>query len=224
MMASKDNQGSKSLKEMQDEQIKLVEEFEDNEGYHFFCPMQVPTKTFQAKQLAVNKSGKPYIHDSQEQKNITEMYRCRFAKFIPKSPFLGAIKLKMMWNFDFDPSPDEKNFHYEGEPMTGKPDHSNLIKCPEDVLTELKFWIDDSYISESHEYKKWSHKYPGVYVSITPLNIFRLTKEGIMIVRNTVKADGYPDISFDGAVSALSYFGGRITQTIKSIEENPFKC
>lgn len=126
------------------------------DGYiSIFIPMQVPTKTFQAKKLTV-RNGKPVLYTPPELVKIQQEYISRLASAAPKEPFSGPIWLKIAFCF----KSDEK--HQPGTPKPTKPDLDNLEKGLVDCMTKCGFWKDDSqvcleYISKSYEIHEGIH-------------------------------------------------------------------
>lgn len=132
-----------------------------NDHISIFIPMKIPTKTFQAKKLAV-KNGKAVLYTPPELVEIQQEYISRLSKVAPKEPFPGPVCLKIAFCF----MSDEK--HSEGTPKTTKPDLDNLEKGLADCMTKCGFWNDDaqiclSYISKSYE------KHEGIRIDVVYL-------------------------------------------------------
>lgn len=132
-----------------------------NRQISFFIPMRIPTKTFQAKKLAV-RNGKPVLYTPPELIKIQQEYISRLTKVAPKNSFPGPVWLKIAFCF----KSDEK--HQPGIPKPTKPDLDNLEKGLVDCMTKCNFWNDDSqicleYISKSYEIHE------GIYIEVIQL-------------------------------------------------------
>ena len=122
----------------------------------FFLPMKIPTKTFQAKKLAV-RNGKAVLYTPPELKEIESLYIALLEKYKPKTPIEGAVVLDLQWVFK-----DEKR---AGRPKITKPDLDNLGKAFKDCMTTVGYWHDDCQIVETHEVKGYGRR-EGIYVGI----------------------------------------------------------
>ena len=100
-----------------------------NRQISVFIPMRIPTKTFQAKKLAV-RNGKPVLYTPPELIKIQQEYISRLTKVAPKKPFHGPVWLKIAFCF----KSDEK--HQPGIPKPTKPDLDNLEKGLVDCMTK----------------------------------------------------------------------------------------
>lgn len=122
----------------------------------FFLPMKIPTKTFQAKKLAV-RNGKAVLYTPPELKEIESLYIALLERHKPSTPIEGAVILDLQWVFQ-----DEKR---AGQPKITKPDLDNLGKAFKDCMTTVGYWYDDCQIVETHEVKGYGIR-EGVYVEI----------------------------------------------------------
>lgn len=125
---------------------------------HFFLNMEPPTKTYQEHRIGRTKTGKVYVYEDRELKEIRAEYRSRLLKVAPKNPFLGAVRLMVKWLFP-------KGKHPEGSYKTTKPDTDNLLKMLKDEMTKAGFWKDDSQVASEINEKFWA-KIPGIYVEV----------------------------------------------------------
>lgn len=131
-----------------------------NKQISFFIPMRIPTKTFQAKKLAV-RNGKPVLYTPPDLVEIRQKYISALIPHAPAEPAKGPISLCLMFCFK-----DKK--HNTGRPKTTKPDLDNLEKGLADCMTVCGFWQDDSQIyllslSKSYE------EHEGVFIKVEEL-------------------------------------------------------
>jgi len=123
-------------------------------------PMITPTKTHQEKQVRVVK-GKPIFYEPAELKAVRSKLMAHLAKHIPEEKYTAAVRLTTKWLF-----PSGK--HGDGIYKTTKPDTDNLIKMLKDVMTDLKYWTDDSLVASEVTEKFWADR-PGIYIKIENL-------------------------------------------------------
>ena len=115
----------------------------------FFININPPTTTHQAKRLAVSKSGKPYMFDSEKLKTVKKDLKAKLYKHKPKAPLEGACIIDIIIIFK------AKGQHREGDPYLLKPDWDNSAKVPQDSLVELGFFKDDCIIFDGRVRKFW---------------------------------------------------------------------
>jgi len=127
----------------------------------FFMPMIPPTRTHQEKQVKIVK-GKPVFYEPAELKAVRSKLMAHLGKHVPETKYTAAIRLTSWWCF---PITGE---HKNGEYKTTKPDTDNLVKMLKDVMTDLKFWTDDSLVASEVIEKFWADK-PGIYIKIEDL-------------------------------------------------------
>jgi Holliday junction resolvase RusA-like endonuclease len=90
-----------------------------------------------------------------------------FARYKPQEPLRGALKLSVVWVYPYRESEPKKN-RTGLIPCDTRPDCSNLIKMPEDILNRLGFVEDDSQFAQI-EFKKYWGENPYIEVEITAL-------------------------------------------------------
>lgn len=127
----------------------------------FFMPMQPPTKTHQEKQIRIVK-GKPIVYEPAELKAVRSKLMAHLVQHVPAEKYTGAIRLTTWWCFPVTGK------HKDGEYKTTKPDTDNLVKMLKDVMTDLKFWTDDSLVASEVIEKFWA-AVPGIYIKIEEL-------------------------------------------------------
>ena len=126
----------------------------------FFMPMVPPTKTHQEKAVHVVKR-KPIFYEPQELKATRRKLRAYLSGHIPEKPYDGPIRFIVRWCFP-------KGRHKDGEYRATRPDTDNLQKLLKDVMTDLKYWKDDSLVVSELVEKFWA-KIPGIYIRIETL-------------------------------------------------------
>lgn len=128
---------------------------------NFFIPMIPPTVTHQEKKISV-KNGKPIVYEPPELKDARNKLSAHLARFAPKKPFEGAVRLMVKWCFPVTAK------HSNGEYKTTKPDTDNLQKLLKDVMTTLGFWQDDALVC-SEIVEKFYSDVSGIYIVVERL-------------------------------------------------------
>lgn len=111
----------------------------------------MPRGTAQQKgeRVMFGKNGKPYVLHYKK-KNVANA-RADFVRMLkpyaPDVPSDKPIKLSVLFVFDVK---DKKKW---GKYKTSRPDNLNFFKEPEDAMTEVGFWFDDSQVVK-HELTK----------------------------------------------------------------------
>lgn len=133
---------------------------------HFVEPMRIPTTTQQEHELAVNRrTGKPYVHDSQEIKNARMSFRAHLSTHRPPKPFMGGpLSLSVTWIFC-----DYEGNHKEREYKTTRPDTDNMIKMLKDEMTYCGFFLNDAHVAVEVNRKIWSSTFEGIIVDVAAL-------------------------------------------------------
>ena len=109
---------------------------------------QIPKGTSQMKRVN-HRSGA--FFEGKELREARKAYYERLAEFAPETPLVGPIHISLGFNYA---TKDKKK---KGMPNTSRPDCDNLVKLVLDVMTDLGFWEDDSYISQLYVSKAWSN-------------------------------------------------------------------
>lgn len=122
-----------------------------------FIDMIPPTSTHQEKGCTIINGKRKYYNRANGE--AEEKLKAYLAKYVPDTPFTGAIQVVTKWCFPI------KAKHYNGEPYTNKPDADNLCKALYDIMTKLGYWKDDSHIYSSITEKFWATR-PGLYIKI----------------------------------------------------------
>lgn len=99
-----------------------------------------PRTTHQEKKFGgVAKDGTPIFYFPPDLANARSLFKAKLAKFVPPLPWKCPIQLSVEWTF-LRPKSAKSVW------MTRPPDTDNLQKMLKDVMTELGFWFDDSYV------------------------------------------------------------------------------
>lgn len=122
-----------------------------------FIDMIPPTATHQQRGCTIINGKRKYYNRANGE--AEEKLKAYLAKYVPDTPFTGAIQVVTKWCFPI------KAKHYNGEPYTNKPDADNLCKALYDIMTKLGYWKDDSHIYSSITEKFWAQR-PGLYIKI----------------------------------------------------------
>lgn len=131
---------------------------------HFIEKMRIPTTTQQEHDLAVNRrTGKPYVHDSQEIKNARMSFRAHLSQHIPREPFTGPLSLSVTWCF-YDAG-DHKDLEYK----TTRPDTDNMIKMLKDEMARCGFMKNDAQVAVEVNRKIWTRDFEGIIVDVAAL-------------------------------------------------------
>lgn len=132
---------------------------------HFIEKIRIPTTTQQEHDLAVNRrTGKPYVHDSQEIKNARMSFRAHLSQHIPREPFTGPLSLSVTWIFR-----DYEGNHKEREYKTTRPDTDNMIKMLKDEMAYCGFFLNDAHVAVEVNRKIWSKDFEGIIVDVAAL-------------------------------------------------------
>ena len=130
---------------------------------NFFLPMQkIPTCTAQQQKVAIVK-GKPRFYKDGRLKATKQLFIAHLAPHAPKKPFIGAIKLTVIWLF---PTTDKKKHHQH---KTTRPDTDNMLKLFKDVMTECGYWQDDAQVSSEFTEKRWTCETSGIFVEVAKM-------------------------------------------------------
>lgn len=135
----------------------------------FFLLLDPPTVTAQEKKIVVVK-GRPHIYEPENVKEAKYELKKHLRPFIPKTPFIGPVKLVVSWLFY------KGTKHKHLEYRTTKPDCDNLEKLLKDCMTDLRFWDDDAQVVVEHVEKVWSDEPTGISIEIIELPKFKEEK------------------------------------------------
>jgi len=129
--------------------------------HEFFMPMIPPTVTHQTQKLGV-RNGKPFVYPNTRLKDARAKLTAHLGQHRPDTPLEGPLRFVSKWCFPLT------NGKTDGQWKDTKPDCSNIIKLPEDVMTDLGFWSDDAKIASLTVEEFWA-KIPGIWIHIEEL-------------------------------------------------------
>lgn len=95
---------------------------------------------------------------------------------VPAAPFEGPLSLAVIWSFPWRKSETKKRRALGAVPCDVRPDLSNIVKLLEDTMTTLRFWNDDSQISQLSLTKEWGN-WAGIKISVMTLSDMPMEKE-----------------------------------------------
>lgn len=122
-------------------------------------PINPPRSTMQGSTRILKKRdgstfiGRPTNSNAKKARGLLKSYLLPYA---PKEPLDGALCVNIIYNFEFNKSEKKSNKDKGIIPHSKRPDSDNLMKGLLDVLTECKYWNDDSQISSLQFEKNYS--------------------------------------------------------------------
>jgi Holliday junction resolvase RusA-like endonuclease len=132
----------------------------------FRLPINPPKATSQGagKRLAI-VAGRPMFFKNKAAKSAEHDLTVLCSRHAPEEPMTGPLVLKIDFVFPWRKSEPKRRLALGIVPHTSKPDASNIIKMIEDVLTRLRFWEDDSQVSDLRVTKSWGDEV-GIRVTV----------------------------------------------------------
>ena len=117
------------------------------------------------------KTGKYFIGKKSNSNAIEAktMLLCMLMPYRPKTTLEGSLKCEIEYIYAWRNSEPKKNRLLGFRWCDTRPDADNILKQFFDCLTTLRFWNDDSQVSDLHFSKKWGDE-PKINVKITELN------------------------------------------------------
>lgn len=131
-----------------------------------FLLLDPPTVTAQMNKVTC-VNGKPIFYKTDKLKQARKTLITHLNPFKPKTPLVGPIELKVIWQFPRG----KRHKHYEWR--VTKPDTDNLQKMLKDCMTEVGFWNDDAQVVVEHVEKLWSDEPTGIAIEIEVLDKFK---------------------------------------------------
>lgn len=129
-----------------------------------------PRGTAQQKGTAF-QGGRIHHYEKKEVRALRQLYHHKIFKElythdVPPPQFEGPVKLTIIFNYAI------KNKKKWGTPKTSRPDVDNSCKLLIDVMTDLRFWSDDSQVSCLKACKFYAER-PSIYLEVEPYNATR---------------------------------------------------
>jgi Holliday junction resolvase RusA-like endonuclease len=132
--------------------------------YDKWIPCIPPKVTAQQRKVSVVR-GKPMFFKPKRLRENDENLKAILRPHAPLEPFIGAIQVDIMLIFPWRASEPKKNRINGPVAISTRPDLDNIFKNFGDVLTSLKFWMDDSQIADLRLRKFWGDA-PGIRIGI----------------------------------------------------------
>lgn len=137
---------------------------------NIYIPGDPDTITAQQKGLKITRSrtGKyyPQFYEKPEVRAAKRKLYYSIQDHRPAEPISGAIELMIVWAFDIGTKPKK----YINQFRTTRPDLDNLNKSIMDILTDLKFWNDDSQVAKLLLMKRWVRpEDAGIHITINQI-------------------------------------------------------
>lgn len=139
----------------------------------FFLDFTPPTATSQQKGERVivpKKGGRPFVHHFKK-KNVQDAEAELWAMlhpYRPSTPFLGPVRLQMLWTWPFRSSDTKKAIAAGWLWRDTQPDADNLVKMAQDQMSKLGFWTNDGQIADLRVLKKFGTT-PGIRIIVEQL-------------------------------------------------------
>jgi len=132
----------------------------------------VPPKTTQQSNARImkRKDGSQFVGKMKDSKGekVKQSLLSLFKPHRPETPLQGPIQFLVVYTYPWRTSEPKKN-RVNGYRLHDKrPDYDNMLKIPQDALSTLNFWNDDSVISDGRLIKAWGDE-PGIGVYIIEL-------------------------------------------------------
>lgn len=124
-----------------------------------------PSVTAQQKGVRV-VHGKPMFYTKSEVETAKREIAYRIKKYVPPEPITKPIKLCVRWDFHTADKKKANKLKYT------RGDLDNLNKLLQDVMTDLRFWKDDSQIVILNASKYWQYDLNvcGIYIRIEEID------------------------------------------------------
>lgn len=147
----------------------------------FFIDCVPPTTTAQQKGVSIvaRKGGHalsgakkfmPRFFKKGKVEAAEQQYLAYFWPKRPTKPMQGALRMEITFIFPWRQADLKKRLAGKLPAFVikdTKPDHGNVLKLPEDVMTACRFWEDDGQIGECLTRKGWGDR-TGVHVKVSP--------------------------------------------------------
>ena len=118
----------------------------------------VPPKSTGQAAATILKRGDRYFvgkKSNSEGKRIQDMLWALLMEHKPATPYVGPLAFTSTYVYPWRKSEPKKNRVHGFRWMDKKPDADNIPKIPQDVMTRLQYWGDDSQIAVLGVRKLW---------------------------------------------------------------------
>ena len=131
-----------------------------------FCIKGSPnTRTAQQKGLRVFK-GHAQFYEKKEVAEAKADLADALLSHVPDEPYKGDICLRVLWCFCKTSLSRKEQRTFK----RSRPDLDNMVKGLLDVMVDVGFFEDDSYIVKLDLTKSWNVETPGLFIQILELD------------------------------------------------------
>jgi len=123
-----------------------------------------PAVTAQQKGVTV-RGGRPRFFTKAKVASAKALFRQAFGPFSPAVPMTGPVRVEVEYVFPFRATERRADREAGIVPHDTRPDMDNLSKALFDVLTDLRWWLDDGQICQPAA-RKWRGVQPGIWISV----------------------------------------------------------
>lgn len=135
----------------------------------FFVPCNPPKTTAQQKGAFAMPGGGVRFYEKAKVVSAREQLAAHLRPYVPPAPMGGPLNMSIQFVWPWRKSEKKSDvMAFFKMPMYTKPDCSNIVKMIEDVMTGLRFWVDDAQIACLQVSKAWGHN-PGISVRVGPI-------------------------------------------------------
>jgi Holliday junction resolvase RusA-like endonuclease len=134
----------------------------------FHLPIEPPRSTSQGKRLLIVK-GRPMFFKKKEHQAAENDLLMLCSKYAPAAPLNGPVSLCVELVFPWRKGETKARMQAGRQPHTTLPDCDNAVKMIGDVLTKLRFYTDDSQVSELIV-RKWWGSCVGISIKVETIS------------------------------------------------------
>ena len=134
----------------------------------FFVPCEPPRATAQGSSMILKaRDGRMFIGKASNSPaaKAKKMLTVLMAPNRPSVPFLGPLRLEVHWTYPWLKGHGKAYREAGWRPSASRPDCDNLCKLLKDLMTDLRFWGDDSQVADLRIVKGYGD-YPGIHISV----------------------------------------------------------
>jgi Holliday junction resolvase RusA-like endonuclease len=138
----------------------------------FFIPCEPPRATAQGSSMILKARdgrmfiGKPSRSPAMKAKRELTVL---MAPFRPSVPFSGPLRLEVHWTYPWLIKHRKADRELAWRPSETKPDCDNLCKILKDLMTDLRFWEDDSQVADLRIVKGYGDS-PGIHILVCAID------------------------------------------------------
>ncbi len=145
------------------------------ETIDFVIPCNPPKSTHQgSSRIMKRKDGTQFVGKSSNSKGAASRSTMTtlFMQHAPADPMLGPVSLTVRWGYFWRKAEAKKNRAAGFRWCDTIPDCDNIVKMVEDVLCDLRFYVNDSQVADLSFKKFWCSD-PHIRITLkelSPLN------------------------------------------------------